>query len=286
VRHAAPNPALSPWLRAFFVVVALVVIFGSGLLWLPDHIRPHWPWPITPFNAAFLGGVYLTELVAVLVIVAVNRWAPSRVTLPMSLAFTFVVSAVTLGYLDRLDYQKLATYAWFVTYFGAVAVTAALGRYRRLPPVDATPVPPGWRVLLWAQGTLLGLYALFLLVAPAAATRFWPWPIDAFHGRVYSAVFASGCVGAVLLTRAMAPVEAATYGLTQVCFGLFAIVGLVATDASRHRVAWGSVGTRAWLAGCALLFLAGAVLLARGAALAARAHPPAERTPTRPAPSA
>src|SRR3954453_21425676 len=144
--------ALAPSVRYLFIAFVVLLFFGSGLLWMPNIVRPHWPWPITPFNGAFLGGVYLTELVAGLMVIATNHRAPSRVTLPMSLAFTGVVALVTLRYLDRFDYAKVATYAWFVAYAGSVSAIARFRwRYRYLPPADPTRVPLAWRILLYAQ---------------------------------------------------------------------------------------------------------------------------------------
>ena len=46
--------------------IEVLVLFGAGvgLLVQPAVIGSIWPWPLTPFNAAFLGAVYSASLVA------------------------------------------------------------------------------------------------------------------------------------------------------------------------------------------------------------------------------
>src|SRR5579859_19709 len=95
--------------RWFFVVVALIVIFGSGLLLAPGIVRPIWPWEIAPFNAAFLGAVYLTELVLLLPLLLVPRWDPARMVLPMALCFTLTVTVISLLYLNRFILARFTT---------------------------------------------------------------------------------------------------------------------------------------------------------------------------------
>src|SRR5438552_4615640 len=137
----ADNPRLATPVRVFFVIVALVVLVGSGLFFFPDLIGPRWPWRLAPFNSRFLGSIYISELAILAVLIPVNRWAPIRLFLPMGVVFAGVVSVVTLFHLDRFDPQRWATYTWFVLYIGATAVTGYfLWMYRRLPPANIVPL--------------------------------------------------------------------------------------------------------------------------------------------------
>ncbi len=252
------NPPMSTFLRIFLLIVALVVVFGSGLLWVPDLVRPRWPWTIAPFNAAFLGAIYLTELAVDLMPVIYNRWTPGRLIMSVALPFVTIVSLVTLFYLDNFKYDKVATYAWFVAYFGSVGVLGFyMWRYRRQPPAMTVVVPVGWKIYLAVQAIILGLYGVCLLILPANFSGFWPWKIDNFHGQVYSAVFVSGAVGTVVLMQATARLDMFALGIVQVFLGFFSILGLVVVDASQHRVNWQTGGTRLWLTLFGWLFLAG-----------------------------
>jgi len=261
--EASPtNPVMPGLYRVVFAVVAVVVLVGAGLFVRPEVVAPRWPWSLTPFNARFLGAVYLAELFAAILAVALNRWAPARLLLPQAVVFTAVVTLTSLLHLDRFDPRRSVTWVWFILYVAPLLILAYyLWRYRRRPPAHPAPPPRPWFFYLLAQGAVLGVYGVGLLVAPAAFSAFWPWPLDAFHGQVYSAVFLSGAVGSFVLFRAAAPVEWFTAGLTQAALSLFAIASVVMTDAAVHRVDWAAVGTAVWLGGFAVLLGAGLGML-------------------------
>jgi hypothetical protein len=130
--------------------------------------------------------------------------------------------------------------------------------YRRQPPYDGIAVAPVLRTGLRVQAIVLGLYALAMLLAPVPATAFWPWPIDEFHSQLYSAAFFAPAVGALVLAQNAAPVELLTVGLTQAVLGLCSMVGVATVDAALHRVDWSQPGPWVWLAGWAVLLVAGA----------------------------
>src|SRR5262250_1264407 len=118
-----PNgPVLTPWVRRFFAIVIVIVLFGAGLLVLPGVIQPQWPWAITPFNGAFLGGVYLSELILVLVLVTNNHWSPARLVFPMSMCFVTVVTIVSVFSLANFTPGKWSVYAWFAAYVLSIGV--------------------------------------------------------------------------------------------------------------------------------------------------------------------
>jgi len=256
------NPAMPALQRLVFLIVALVVLFGAGLFFLPDLVAPRWPWALTPFNTRFLGAVYVSELFAAIIAVTVNRWAPARLIVPQAVTFTAVVTIASLLHLDRFDPQRRATWLWFVLYTVPLLIlTYYLWRYRHLPPAHPAPPERPWRSYLLGQGAVLGLYGVGLFLAPGLFSAFWPWPLDSFHGQVYSAVFLTGAVGSFLLARAAAPVELLTAGLAQGVLGGFAIAGLVIVDGAVHRVTWTAPGTWLWIGAFAIVLAAGLGLL-------------------------
>ncbi len=158
--------------------------------------------------------------------------------------------------------KKWATWAWFFLYI-VIPLNSVynLYLYRRLQPANPRPLSSWLKWYLVVQAVALGLYTLALRLAPVAATAFWPWRIDEFHGRIYSAVFLTGAVGAYVLLRSAAAVELLLLGVTQSALGLFAILGMIRVNASQHAVVWTQPGTWVWLGLFAVLMLNGIAIV-------------------------
>ena len=182
----------------------------------------------------------------------------------MIFVFTLVVTIFSFAHLERFDLHRVEAWIWFVLYVG-VCINAGvhLWLYRQLPPPDPTRPQGVLRVLLSLEVLLLGAYGLALLVAPAAASSFWPWKLDTFHAQLYSVTFLAPALGAWVLLRGAARCEWLTLGLTQAGWGLLPIFGLVWVDASVKRVDWNAVGTWSWLALFAAMFVVGAAMIVR-----------------------
>jgi hypothetical protein len=254
------NPRIATGLRAAMAVAVLVVLGGSALLFLPARVT-RWVWPIGPFNARFLGAVYLAEMAGGLVLVVVARHLPARVVIPVALTFTGVVFLASLVSVGDFDVDRRGPWLWFLAYG---TFTALLPLY--LPGLRRGPQPsvtsPGWRRWFLAEGVLLCAYGAGLLVTPEPLTEFWPWTIDGFHGRIYSAVFLTFGVGSLLLSRRSAPIEMQAIGISRVVLGAFAVLGLVLADGRVGAVDWTTAGTVAWTAGFAAMAVVGATMVA------------------------
>jgi len=268
VQSQESNPALPSLFRTVTTVEGFVLaIAGFYPFFFPHRALGDWPWLSGPFNMRFIGAVYLTSLVAVIVVLAVPRWAPGRVALPMLVVFTNLVFLLSLIYIGRFEFDRGGTWAWFVLYIVIpVSATYYWLRFRHLPPADPTPIPPAWRSYLLAAAAVLSPYALGLLIAPRTLTDFWPWPIDDLHGRLYSAIFITLAVAALKVSRVAAPVELLLVGLTQFTLGFFSILGLVLADVSENTVEWSALGTWVWVGGFAVLLVAGAALVVQSRA--------------------
>jgi hypothetical protein len=108
---------------------------------------------------------------------------------------------------------------------------------------------------------VLCAYGVALLVAPEPLTEFWPWRIDAFHGRIYSALFLTFGVGSLLMAARSAAVERQALGLSRLVFGVLALLGLVLADDRAGTVDYASAGTVAWCLAMAAIAGAGALML-------------------------
>jgi hypothetical protein len=255
------NPNLSPLVRAFMLIVAIVVVVGGALFFLPDIVGSIWPWRLTPFNTRFLGAIYLAELSIVVIMVFKNRWAPGRIILPLALTFTVIVSIISLLYLQIFDFRRVITWLWFFLYLVPVLASAYFIWFYRHWPATLQQMPAIWRNYLLGQGIAFSLYGIGLLLIPGVFSGFWPWPIDDFHARVYSAIFLTGATGSFLTWKSAAPIELLSFGVSQFMLGFFAILGLVIVDASVHRVNWSSLGTWLWIVIFADLLVAGVAMV-------------------------
>ncbi len=259
------NPTISPllrWVTAFECTV--LIVSGAGLFFFPAAISPLWPWPLTPFNARFLGAVYLGSLVSALLLVIYGRWTPARIVIPMILSFTLIVLVVSLININRFT-VPLSTLFWFALYI-IIPLNAAYHQwlYRRLPPAPALELTSGLRLALRIQTLILGLYGVALLIAPATFGAFWPWPLDDFHGRMYSVAFITPAVGGWLLARSATRTDLRTLGLTGLTAGSLAIVGLLIVNAIvpvERQINPTLAGTWLWLGLFASMVLAGLAML-------------------------
>ncbi len=259
--ETAPNPHLSPWVKVFTGAALIVLIAGPLLLFAPQVIVPRWPWAIAPFNARFLGAVYCAELGALAVLFLDNRWSPGRASFVVAFVFTFVVTIASLIHLPAFAGTRRVA-LWFVLYVGYAALSGgALLLYRRLPAVPALAVSDRFRMILQVVGALMTLYGAALFVAPGLAAGFWPWALDAMHGRIYSAVFLAPGIGTLLLGRSAAREECLVGGVFNAGLGLFALIGFALAQAQTGRANLASPATWVWLLIFAALLVIGIAMI-------------------------
>ncbi|MGX9179349.1 hypothetical protein [Mesorhizobium sp. BHbdii] len=242
------NPPFPAALRLFSGAVIIVLIVGAGLFSAPVLVKPRWPWAVTPFNARFLGGFYTAEMVVMAALLVWNRWSPGRLVLVMAFIFTLIVSVASFINLGYFNFERKAPWLWFLVYLASVAVSwLFLWRARARPSVKGVTLNPAWRGYMPVESAILGLYGVGLLLFPLTFGSIWPWPIDAFHAQVYSAIFLAGAGGIYLVWRSAPREELLVLGLAQFLIGLLAILGIVITDAAVHRIDWTATGTLSWL---------------------------------------
>jgi phosphatidylserine synthase len=274
--RALPAPAASeaanPRLPRFLVWVTLVecgVVLGTGLVlfFWPALGREVWAWAIPPFNARYVGGLYLAAFAPLALAAASGRWAPGRVVLWMILTFTAAVGGVMLFYPARFAWDRFAAYGFWLLYLFLPANAAVyLYRLRRWPPALARPATPLARRALTALAVCLGLYGLGLLLWPQAYGALWPYGIDAFHARIYAAIFLTPAAGAWVLRCAGAPSERLALGLSLLVLGLCALLALgltLAPLAPAARAYYGGLGGWAFVLTHAALALIGSLLTFR-----------------------
>lgn len=248
------------WVTAFEVGVLLVA--GGGLFFVPDLLVSLWPWELRPFNTRLMGAVYLASMMSALTIVVYPYWSLARLVVPLILVFTGVVLGVSVVYLDHFDGPVAAVGLWFALY-SIIPANAAWHLWRDWRQVLANrhAVQPGLRSWLYMQSLILGGYGVFVLIAPLAATTFWPWAMDAFQARVYSVAFITPGLGAYLLARFGGKRQLRVLGITQVVGGLLPMIGLIVVDVAVKRILWLDIQVWLWLGLFGYIALSGVVLL-------------------------
>jgi hypothetical protein len=260
------NPRISKLLAAVtWLEVAILFWAGFGLLFYPPVVEPVWPWPLAPFNMRFLGALYSAALIAAVLQASAGRWSPARVVTPMIFIFTLVVTTFSFVHMERFDPGRVETWIWFGLYLGVCLNTGAhLWLYRAWPVPRPGKRPTGLtREVLRAVLAVAGLYSLALLLAPVAASSFWPWKLDAFHAQLYSVTFLTPALGAWVVLRGATAPDQRALGLTLAAWGALPVLGLALADVAARRIAWGALDTWLWLVLFGAMAAAGAILTIR-----------------------
>ena len=239
------NPVLPESFRIFTVLVGVIVLAGASLLAAPGFVGPSWPWIAPEFNLRFVGAAYLPGLLSLIAILALNRWSPARLVIWMGLVFSLIALLVSFIYFDRFDFSRTGVWAWFGVYIASsIAFILMLWRFRAAPHPAKPIEDPLIRRFYLVQIAIFGLLGLALLLFPRIATAPWPYPVDDFHGRLYSDIILAGAVGAFLMWRAASRQELVVFGVSQVALGLGALAALMLVRNGVSAESWDEWGGR------------------------------------------
>jgi hypothetical protein len=243
------NPIVPSFLR-WVIALECSVVFAAGILlfFLPALAADLWPWSIPPFNARFVGAVYLAAYIPLIRFWFVPRWIPGRLTLWMILTFTGLVMLTMLLHWDVFEWDRLSTFLVFWPLYIFLPVNSTIFLLRAKADTASAYDGPAWlRATLSIFALLGGAYGLGLLIAPELLTRFWPWEVDAFHGRMYSAAFVTPAVAAwILSARRGLAAEYLSLGLNLVAGGFLPILGTLWTNLSlspERQIDFSAAGT-------------------------------------------
>lgn len=246
------NPRVPPFLR-WVLAVECSVVFAAGILlfFLPGLAADVWAWTIPPFNSRFVGAIYLAAYLPLILFWFVPRWIPGKLTLWMILTFTSMILIAMLIHWDAFEWSRPATFLvyWPLYIFLPINSAIFLWKSNRAGVANGYDGPTLLRIVLWSFTLLGGVYGVGLLIAPEALTGFWPWQVDALHGRMYAAAFVTPAVAAWILSfRRRVAVEYLSMGLNLTAGGFLPILGTLWTSfqvPAERQVDFSSAGT--WL---------------------------------------
>lgn len=257
---------ITPFLRKFtFIEFCVLVVVGIGLSFFADIIRPLWAWEIAPFNAGFLGAIYLGAMVPVGLMYWSGKWSLSRLVLRAIFTFTFIVLVVSLYHFKRFDFTAPSVWVWFALYIGLPASGGYhLWLYRTMPTGYLVTLSRNWRVVLQLTGIALAVYGIGLIFAPAFFSSLFPWRLDPFHSQLYSATFITGAVLMLTVAKGTTRAEFIAAGLTEAVFSIAAIASLMFVDADIKKIDFGATDTIVWLLLLTVLAILGLAMIAKG----------------------
>lgn len=244
------NPPVPSFLR-WVVAVECSVVFAAAILlfFFPGLAADLWPWTIPPFNSRFMGAVYFAAYLPLILFWLVPRWRPGWLTLWLILAFTALVLTTMFIHWSAFEWDRLSTYLVFWPLYIFLPINSAffLLRSKDADAASGYEGPVLLRAVLWIFALVGAVYGLGLLIAPQTSTSFWPWRVDAFHGRLYAAAFVTPAVGAWLLSRRRrSAAEYFSMGLNLVAGGFLPILGTLWTNGQvpgGQQIDFNSAGT-------------------------------------------
>jgi hypothetical protein len=272
------NPPIPSFLRLVTAVECSVVFAAAVLLFfLPGLAADLWPWTIPSFNSRFVGAVYWAAYLPLILFWFVPRWKPGGLTLWMILTFTALTMIAMIIHRDAFAWDRLSTFLvfWPLYIFLPINATIFLVRSKGAGVAKGYDGPALLRIVLLIFALLGGAYGLGQVIAPEALTGFWPWKVDAFHGRIYAAAFVTPAVGAWLLSfRPGFAAEYLSMGLNLVAGGFLPILGTLWTNLevpAERQVNFSSAGTWAFFISFFLTGILGIVLIASALQLSKKA---------------
>jgi hypothetical protein len=136
-RSNSPGPSLPPWLRAYLVGQAVVVLpLAGALLLFPAAVAPVWPWPITPLLAHLYSAPFFSFGLGALL--ATRQRALADVRLYVLATFVFAAGVLVASVVHRALFSTadLSDWLWFYAFvYATLALGAAtLQAFRPTPP--------------------------------------------------------------------------------------------------------------------------------------------------------
>lgn len=250
--------SLLVWLHRGYCLVVLWFTTWVGYIgfFRPKEILRALSWPVPPLHARFIGALYLSASVFLLISLVAKPVRALGTIIVIAFVWTGWLMLVTVIHWSAFDFTRPQAWFWLVAY---VAFPVSAGWLACFTPARAghladtlTPRPlPGWAAVFFGiQGLLMVILAAWCFVAPGATERIWPWKISSFLAQVYSGpLLAYGVAGLLLaLRRDWTQTWIPTIGLLA-----FASLALIGSSQHLDLFSAGAMSTRLWFAGLTTL---------------------------------
>jgi len=243
--------------RIYFGAVGLLALWvGIWGYFIPGQVDKAIPWLVPPLHARFLGAMYLSGTAFMIGGIMSRYYAEVRVMVRVILIWTGMLFIVSLFYLGQFDYSRTQVWIWFGAYIIYPLIALWLmwndGTVRER---FVGPSLPAWvRRYLLAQGIVVTVLGLVLLLAPEFMVKVWPWKITRLLAQIYSAPFLAYGLSSLMLSRKQTWPEVR---VVVVATFVFAFGVLLASFIHRELFSLTNIATLVWFGG---FLLATAVL--------------------------
>ncbi len=190
--------------RFYFAAVALLAFYvGIWGYLIPLQVDEAIPWLVPPLHARFLGAMYFAGTALMIGCMLARRWSDIRSVVPMISIWTGTLFIISLFYLPEFDWRREQVWVWFASYLIYPIIAGVLvWTHRQLAEdTSGTAITPLARRFLIAQGIVLCIVSLALLLLPNVMVSVWPWAITPLLAQLYSAPFLSWGIGSLLHSR-------------------------------------------------------------------------------------
>ncbi len=255
------KPTLALHRLYFLIVSGFTLWVGYIGFFRPAEIQRALSWPVPPLHARFIGALYLSATVFLLLALVARSRLQVRSIVDIAFVWTGWLLLVSILHRGSFDFAREQAWFWWVAYIAFPLAAAWLAWAG--PPIDVPRAAlmtqrwaPAW---LRLQGAALVLLALLLAAAPAWVAVWWPWKISTFLAQVYSGPVLGYGIGSLLLAARRNWPEALIPTIGMLVFALLALWG-----SAMHLGLFtaGSVSQIAWFGTLSLLALMSLALVA------------------------
>lgn len=197
------------WQQKGLLLLTLLTMMGGFLgspFWWFD-LEESFSWDLPPLASRMLAGAgWSFVIVAFFVLQKPTRRRLRLSTLMLSVYLTPLSVAIVLFHLDRFDFGKPLSYAFFLIVLGMV-IPANWYLYRQPTIVDDEAVDSRvssdqTRQWLWAIAGVTALWGLALFITDEGpSTLIWVWPGDLLTSRLIGVMLLTIAVGALISAR-------------------------------------------------------------------------------------
>lgn len=231
--------------RIFYgCVLALAAFVGYWGLVAPARVDTALPFPVPPLHARFLGAMYLSGVVFMILGIRAREWSEARVVTAMIAIWTGALGLVSLLHLSLFDWTRGQVWIWFLAYsvYPILAAWIAWRQRAVTAPLPGPPLAVALRSYLLLQGGVVTLLSLSLLLAAPVMVRIWPWTIPLALAHIYFAPFLSFGLGSLYAARQHGWIE-----VRIVVYGTLAFTLGVLIASFHHRALFHFSAPAAWL---------------------------------------
>jgi len=212
------------------VLYACVLCFAAWVafwgLFRPASVLRALPFTVPPLHARFLGSMYLSGAVFMVLALVAREWYRVRVVTLMLAVWTGMLGIISLFHLNAFAWSRDQTWFWFFAYicFPLVALWIVWCQRSQNDHPAGPHLSPGLRGYLYVQGAAAVLVALALLCAPQFMATVWPWKIPLVLAHLYGAPFLSFGIGSIYAARQQAWSEVRIVTFSTLVFAVSVLV--------------------------------------------------------------